>query len=123
MNPLATVVLLPLLAGTLACAWAGSVETPGRRRLTAGLAAAVTAAALALLLQMAPAVFAGQTLLSTTEWLPLVGLNIGWRLDGLALLFALLITSVGLLIILYAAWYLHHDDPVGKFFTTVYYAY
>ena len=117
MNPIATVVLLPLLAGTLACAWAGSVESPGRRRLTAWLAAAVTAAALALLLQQAPAVFAGQTLLSSTEWLPMIGLNIGWRLDGLALMFALLITSIGLLIILYAAWYLHHDDPAGKFFT------
>ncbi|MDO8376907.1 MAG: proton-conducting transporter membrane subunit, partial [Aquabacterium sp.] len=116
MNPLATVVLLPLLAGTLGCAWAGRHPSPGRRRLTAWWAAGVAAAALALLLQQAPAVFAGQTLLWQTEWLPSIGLNLGWRLDGLALMFALLITMVGLLVILYAAYYLQHDDPAGKFY-------
>ena len=116
MNPLATVVLLPLLAGTLGCAWVGRHPSPGRRRLTAWWAAGVAAAALALLLQQAPAVFAGQTLLWQAEWLPGIGLNLGWRLDGLALMFALLITVVGLLVILYAAYYLQHDDPAGKFY-------
>jgi multicomponent K+:H+ antiporter subunit A len=32
-------------------------------------------------------------------------------------MFGLLITGIGLLIILYAAWYLHADDPAGKFYT------
>jgi multicomponent K+:H+ antiporter subunit A len=62
-------------------------------------------------------VFGGQVLLAQAEWLPAIGLNLGLRLDGLALMFALLITGIGLLIILYAAWYLHADDPAGKFFS------
>ena len=116
MSPLALVVLLPLVAGTLLCAAAGRHNAPVRHRLAAWLAAAVAAGSLALLLAQASAVFAGQTLLSQTEWLPTIGLNLGWRLDALALMFGLLITGVGLLVILYAAYYLHHDDPAGKFY-------
>ena len=117
MSPLALVVLLPLLAGTTLCWAAGRSDAPARRRLTAWLAAGVTGAALALLLSQAGAVFGGQVLLVQTEWLPAIGLNLGLRLDGLALMFALLITGIGLLIILYAAWYLHADDPAGKFYS------
>ena len=117
MSLLALVVLLPLIAGTLLCWAVGRINTPWRRQASAWLAAAVTAAALALLLSQAGAVFAGQTLLVQAEWLPSIGLNLGLRLDGLALMFTLLITGIGLLIILYAAWYLHHDDPAGKFYS------
>jgi multicomponent K+:H+ antiporter subunit A len=117
MNTLALVVLLPLLLGTLACFAAGRRDTRVRRALTAWVAAAVTAAALALLLAAAPAVFDGQVLVERIDWIPAIGLNANFRLDGLALMFALLITGIGLLIILYAAWYLKPDDPAGKFFT------
>jgi multicomponent K+:H+ antiporter subunit A len=116
MTLLPLVVLLPLLPGTALCFWSGRVESRTRRALTAWLAAAVTAAALALLLSMAGAVFDGQVLLSRTAWIPAIGLDANFRLDGLALMFALLITGIGLLIILYAAWYLHDDDPAGKFY-------
>jgi multicomponent K+:H+ antiporter subunit A len=116
MSLLSLIVLLPLVAGTTLCGWAGRSPSRARRALTAWLAAAVTAAALALLLTQAPAVFAGQTLLTQAEWVPQIGLNANFRLDGLALMFALLITGIGLLIILYAAWYLHADDPAGKFY-------
>ena len=61
--------------------------------------------------------FAGNTLLAHTDWLPAIGLNIGWRLDGLALMFGLLTTGVGLLIILYAAYYLGASDPAGQFYS------
>jgi multicomponent K+:H+ antiporter subunit A len=117
MSPLPIVVLLPLLLGTLLCFWSGRVETPARRRLTAWLAAAVTGAALALLLVMAPVVFDGQVLLAGADWVPAIGLNARFRLDGLALMFSGLITGIGLLIILYAAWYLKASDPAGKFYT------
>ena len=116
-NPLPLVVLLPLILGTSLCFWAGRVDSPGRRTLVAWLAAAVTASAFGLLLSQAPAVFDGKTLLAGVQWVPAIGLNAYFRLDGLALMFGLLISGVGLLIILYAAYYLHHDDPAGKFFT------
>ncbi|HSQ71353.1 MAG TPA: proton-conducting transporter membrane subunit, partial [Rubrivivax sp.] len=37
--------------------------------------------------------------------------------DGLAWLFALLITGIGALVVLYAAWYLDPADPAPRFFT------
>ena len=117
MSPLALIVLLPLVLGTTLCLAVGRVDTPARRRATAGAAGAVALAAIAGLLALAPGVFAGQTLLTQAEWVPAIGLNANFRLDGLALMFALLITGIGLLIVLYAAYYLHHDDPAGKFFS------
>jgi multicomponent K+:H+ antiporter subunit A len=117
MSPLALTVLLPLVLGTTLCMAVGRVDTPARRRATAWVAGAVALAAFGVLLSLGSEVFAGQTLLTRAEWVPAIGLNANFRLDGLALMFALLITGIGLLIILYAAYYLHHDDPAGKFFS------
>ena len=120
MRPvLYAIVLLPLLLGTVLCPWAGRPNTPARRLAAAALAAAVTLAALALLLSLAPGVFAGQVLLQQAEWVPAIGLNANLRLDGLAWMFAMLITGIGLLVIVYAAYYLHAEDPAGKFFGTL----
>jgi multicomponent K+:H+ antiporter subunit A len=116
MNPLAAIVLLPLVAGTVLCAGLGRGNTPVRRALTAAAAGSVTLAALALLLSLAPQVLAGQALIAHTDWVPSLGLSIGWRLDGLALLFALLIMGIGLLIVAYAHVYLARSDPAGKFY-------
>jgi len=117
MSPLALIVLLPLVPGTLLCLWCGRVNTPLRRAATAALAAAVTLSVLGLLLWLAPATFAGQVLLTQAEWIPAIGLNANFRLDGLAWMFAGLISGIGLLIIIYAAFYLHHDDPAGKLYS------
>jgi multicomponent K+:H+ antiporter subunit A len=119
MNVLALIVLLPLLAGTTLCYAAGRVETPARRRLTAWTAGVVAGSAFALLLWLAPGVFGGEVLLRQAEWAPAIGLNANFRLDALAWMFAVLITGIGLLIILYAAYYLHAEDPAGKFFSTL----
>ena len=115
MTLLATVVLLPLLLGTGLCYWLG--RTSSYRQAPAWAAALITAAALGLLMSAAPAVFDGEVVLGVTEWVPAIGLNLGFRLDGLALMFAGLITGIGLLIVMYAAYYLGHDDPLGKFYS------
>lgn len=73
--------------------------------------------ALFILFSHYEAVFAGQTLLATYDWLPAVGLNLGVRLDGLGFLFALLILGIGLLVILYARYYLSDKEPMGRFFS------
>ncbi|MGM0951965.1 MAG: monovalent cation/H+ antiporter subunit A [Pseudomonadota bacterium] len=61
-------------------------------------------------------VAAGGTVLHSYEWLPAIGLSFSFRLDGLALLFALLILIIGLLIILYARYYLKKYENIGKFY-------
>ena len=117
MDLLVLTVLLPLLLGTLACFGLGKLDAPYGRALTALAAGGVAAAALGCLLSMAPEVMAGHTLLYQHPWVPDLGLQVGFRLDGLALMFGLLITGIGLLIIVYALRYLGPNDSHGKFYT------
>jgi multicomponent K+:H+ antiporter subunit A len=71
---------------------------------------------LVLLATLAPAVFAGETLIAHFAWLPDWGLDLAFRLDGLGLLFVLLIDGIGLLIVVYAAYYLPKSDTLGRFY-------
>ena len=106
-------VLLPLFLGTGLSVWLGSRS----RLLTAVSAFVVTAASLGLLLAQAPAVLGGQAIVQSWPWVPEVGLALSFRLDGLSLLFAGLITGIGLLIVVYAHFYLSPTDSVGKFYS------
>jgi multicomponent K+:H+ antiporter subunit A len=109
--PLLWLALLPWLgAAMVACL---PVQA---RRLAGWLSGLVALGGLALTLSMAPAVFGGEVLRWAADWLPTLGLNFGFRLDGLAWLFALLVTGIGALIVLYAAWYLDKADPAPRFF-------
>ena len=76
-----------------------------------------TALALLLLGLNAPAVLRGEVIQTRIEWLPALGLNAHFFLDGLGLLFAGLILGIRLLIILYARFYLSKSDPMGQFYT------
>ena len=51
------------------------------------------------------------------EWLPQLGLNFILRLDGFAWSFVVLVSAIGLLVILYARYYMSPDDPVPRFFS------
>src|SRR5699024_5966795 len=70
-----------------------------------------------LLLSHAPAVFRGEVITASWDWLPALGLQASFFLDGLGLFFAGLILGVGLLIIVYARFYLSKDDPMGAFYS------
>ena len=87
------------------------------RSHSAWAAAAVT---LASMLWLAPSLhlpFAGTTLVQQHGWMPALGLDLAFRLDGLALLFAGLILGIGLLIVLYARYYLSERDSMGRFYS------
>ncbi|UBH09254.1 Na+/H+ antiporter subunit A [Macrococcus armenti] len=51
------------------------------------------------------------------SWMPSIGLNFDIRLDGLALLFTLLISIIGSLVVFYSIHYLHKDEALGRFYT------
>ena len=107
------IVLLPLLLGTLSTWWLGS-----RSRLGAATVAfAITSASLALLVGQGGAVMAGETVMNVWPWVPSLGLNLGFRLDGLSMMFAGLILFIGLLIIVYAHFYLSAKDSAAKFYS------
>ena len=49
-------------------------------------------------------------------WMSSLGLSFHLRMDGLAWLFAGLVTSIGALVVLYARYYMSPEDPVPRFF-------
>ncbi len=52
----------------------------------------------------------------TFEWIPSLGINFTTRVDGLSLLFALLITGIGSLVVLYSIFYLSKKEQLGSFY-------
>ncbi len=64
-----------------------------------------------------PEIANGQVLRETHDWVPLLGLNFTLRMDGFAWLFAMLVTGIGALVVLYARYYLSSSDPVPRFFS------
>jgi multicomponent K+:H+ antiporter subunit A len=87
------------------------------RNACATATAVPTALALVALLVLAPSVLRGEVVQAQLDWLPQLGLSASFFLDGLGLLFAGMILGVGLLITLYARFYLSGDDPMGQFYT------
>ena len=87
------------------------------RDASSGAAGMVTLIAFVGLVTNAPAVMRGEVVTAQLSWLPSLGLNAHFFLDGLGLLFAGLILGIGLLIILYARYYLSREDPMGQFYT------
>ncbi|HET9692824.1 MAG TPA: proton-conducting transporter membrane subunit, partial [Steroidobacteraceae bacterium] len=108
---LTLIVLLPF-AGALLAAF-----LPSRARtLGASLAGLVALACTALVFSLYPAVTDGGVVRERLEWAPQLGLAFSLRLDGFAWLFALLVSLMGALVVLYARYYLSPDDPAPRFF-------
>ncbi len=108
-------ILLAPFAGILAVAMAARVS----RKLAAWTAGAAMAAGLAAALQLAPEVFAGRVVYWRVAWLPEWGLDLALRFDGLGLLFTGLILGIGVMIVLYAAYYLPKYDDLGRFYMSL----
>ena len=87
------------------------------RNACATFTALPTALALTMLIVLAPDVMRGEVIQYDLQWLPQLGLSAAFFLDGLGLLFAGMILGVGLLITLYARFYLSGGDPMGQFYT------
>lgn len=105
------IALLPLL-GVLVPAL-----TAHRGRTLCSLATGIMPAiALLLTLMQLPAMLDGEALRVSFTWMPELGLELAFRLDGLSLLFNMLILGIGLLILLYAHFYLAKDEPHGRFY-------
>ena len=63
-----------------------------------------------------PATAQGQIRYEALEWIPSLGIRFSFQLDGLALLFGLVVAGVGAGIALYTHDYLEHDPRQGYFY-------
>ena len=68
-------------------------------------------------LRYLPIISSGNIYSETFVWIPSLGFNLSFYLDGLSLLFSLLISGIGSLIFLYAGGYLADHPLLGRFYT------
>ncbi len=84
-------------------------------RLSGWLLAVVPAGATVYLLAQIPEVAAGNAVTAAYPWAPGMGLTLSFYLDGLSLLFGLLITGIGALVVAYTGAYLKDHPRAGWF--------
>lgn len=108
---LVLIVFLPFL-GSLCAAFLPA----NARNAEAWLAGAVALAATVITISLYPQVAADGVLRLNLPWAPALGLDISLRMDGFAWLFALLVTGMGTLVVIYARYYMSPADPVPRFF-------
>ncbi|HQR10733.1 MAG TPA: monovalent cation/H+ antiporter subunit A [Casimicrobiaceae bacterium] len=114
---LTCLVLLPYVAAVLCAALPGVSSSPVSTRVrnaAAWLAGLTALGGCALLGIAGSAILGGEVLRSSVPWFADVGL--GFRMDGLAWAFGLIICGIGALVVLYARYYLSADDPPARFF-------
>ncbi|GIP31871.1 Na+/H+ antiporter subunit A [Paenibacillus sp. J2TS4] len=95
MVPFILAILVPLSYRILSRIHTGWLILPG------------PAVLFAYFLGQIPTVKEGSTVTASIPWIPSLGIEITVHLDGLGLLFALLITGIGSLVVLYSIFYLH----------------
>lgn len=72
--------------------------------------------ATAVFASMIPLVAAGRPIQFSRPWVPSLGLDFSFHIDGLSLLFLLLISTIGVFVTWYAAGYLAGKKDLGKFY-------
>lgn len=112
----AMLMLTAVLSG-----FGGAIAAPWLHRVTpryAGWIAALLPFALMIyFISLIPAVAGGEALRFSYSWVPSLGVDLSFRIDGLSLLFALLITGIGTLVLIYAGGYLANDPMLGRMLT------
>ena len=105
-------VLLPFIGSVLA-----ALLPSNARNREAWLAALVALAGAVLAGSFYPQVTGGGVVRHEFEWVPALNLEFTLRMDGYAWMFAMLVTVIGFLVVLYARYYLSPRDPVARFFS------
>ncbi|WP_297363579.1 proton-conducting transporter membrane subunit, partial [Thauera sp.] len=109
---LSSLVLVPFLGSILA-----AVMPQNARNRESWLAIAVATCGLVVAGALFPRIAAGEVVSEEFAWLPAKGLSFVLRVDGLAWVFAMLVLAIGLLVVLYARYYMSPQDPVPRFFS------
>jgi multicomponent K+:H+ antiporter subunit A len=110
--PLLTLIALPFIGSVIA-----ALLPTNARNAASGWAGLIALIAFAQALLLIPDVLDGSVLREQWQWLPSAGLDFVVRVDGFAWMFSLLVLGIGLLVVLYARYYMSRDDPVARFFS------
>ena len=109
---LLSLVLAPFAGSLLA------ISIPsGKGTVAAWLAGAVALFCLGISAGLYPVISSGHVLRYDLAWMPELGLNFTLRMDGFAWMFSSLVTAIGLLVVVYARYYMAASDPVPRFFS------
>ncbi len=104
--------VVPMAAG------AAAPFLPGFARRYLGIyAAAIMASLFGLALTQMPVSYGEDVRTFSFPWVPELGVNLSFLLDGYSLLFVLLITGIGTLIFLYSQRYMGHHTHIVKFYS------
>ncbi|MBW7921662.1 MAG: monovalent cation/H+ antiporter subunit A [Rubellimicrobium sp.] len=109
-NLMLVLVLLPFVG-----ALAAVTQPRGAQRGPAWISGATMAAGLVILAALRGPAGATWPLRASLHWAPSAGLDLAFRLDGFAWLFAALILGIGILVVLYARYYLAPTDSAPRF--------
>src|SRR5690554_3106044 len=107
--------LLWILFSTIAGTFVPVLTSRYGRKLCIAATLALPLLSLLMVLSHAPSILAGEIVNVRIAWMPQLGLELALRIDGLTLLFALLILGIGSLILYYAGHYLSPDEDDGRF--------
>jgi multicomponent Na+:H+ antiporter subunit A len=109
-----------LAAGVLAAFALAAIAPLATRTRYAGWILALLPAGLTVYFaSLAPRVLAGERVSEVLDWVPSLGLAASFALDGLGLLFALLICGIGALVLIYAGGYLRGHPQLGRFYAVI----
>ncbi|QOG12416.1 monovalent cation/H+ antiporter subunit A [Arcobacter sp. FWKO B] len=106
------IVLLPFFGAIIA-----ALVAKQNRIASAWSAGIITILSFGILYTYAHLPFEGVTTIQSWQWISSIGLEFAFRLDGLGLLFAGLILVIGLLVIIYARYYISSNDCMGRFYS------
>ncbi len=103
------------LIGGILAVFALALLAPGIMRNKGSRGWIFAAAPVAFLALLFPYLRLGDTFLSA-PWLPSLDISFSLYLDGLSLLFAVIVSFIGICILLYASAYFAHERDAGRFY-------
>lgn len=86
---------------------------------TGWIVALLPAAITAYFARFIEEISSGGTVVESMGWVPCLGIELSFHLDGLSLLFALLISGIGTLVVIYSGSYLAGHYQLGRFYSTL----
>lgn len=113
----AEALLVLVLATPFAASLMAACLRPHARNLAAWLATGATLLSLGFAAALFERIADGGVLRTAVRWAPSLGLEFGLRADGFSWLFLILICGIGLLVSIYARYYMSPADPVPRFFS------